>query len=62
LEDGFPYQVKAKSLYTMEYLSKKNEVYKEYFQQFLEEIRNQPEPSDNITAYRNLINEVLGNI
>ena len=62
LEEGFPYAVKAKALYTMEHLARKNEEYREFFRLFLEEVRAHPAPTDNAASYATLLGDVTAYI
>lgn len=42
IEENYPYLVKAKSLYTIEYLVKKNPVFLNYFQTQTQVLQNSP--------------------
>ena len=43
LEVNYPYQIKAKSIYTIEYLVKKNQEYALYFKKQADKIKEFPE-------------------
>lgn len=44
LEVNYPFQIKAKSIFTMEYLVKKNQEYAVYFKKQANKIKDFPEP------------------
>ena len=62
LEANYNFQVKAKALYTIEHLIKKDEEYRSYFKDQSEKIRDFPEPEDNIENYRKIQKSVLSSI
>ena len=48
LEVNYPFQNKAKALYTIDFLAKKNDVYLSYFKANADKIRDFPEPEDSV--------------
>lgn len=62
LEVNYPFQVKAKSLYTIEFLSKKSSQYLSYFKAHGDKIRDFPQPDDNVDNYKKLLKTVLASI
>ena len=48
LEVNYAFQIKAKALYAIEHLVKKNEKYAAYFKAQNQKIRDFPEPEDNV--------------
>ena len=48
IEVNYPFQTKAKALYTIDFLAKKNDVYQSYFKAHADKIREFPEPEDNV--------------
>lgn len=44
IEVNYPFQIKAKALYSIEYMVKKNEKCAAYFKAHSEKLRNFPEP------------------
>lgn len=59
LEVNYPFLVKAKSLYTIEHLVKKNPSFLSYFKSQIEKIQIFPEPEDNVENYRKIMKNVL---
>ena len=59
MEVNYPFQVKAKALYTIEFLAKKNNDYLGYFSDHAEKIREFPDPEDNVENYRKIVRGVL---
>lgn len=59
LEVNYPFQVKAKALYTIEHLIKKNHEFLDYFRFHQHKIRDFPEPEDNLENYRKIQKAVL---
>lgn len=62
LEVNYSFQVKAKALYSIEYLLKKDPEYLTFFKEHLDKLRDFPEPEDNVENYRKLQKTVLGQI
>lgn len=62
LEVNYPFLVKAKSLYTIEHLIKKNQAFLNYFKSQTENLQNYPEPEDNVDSYRKILKSVLNYI
>lgn len=62
LEVNYNFQVKAKALYTIEYLIKKDEEYRSYFKSQSDNIKDFPEPEDNVENYRKIQKSVLNSI
>ncbi len=58
LEVNYPFQVKAKALYTIEYLIKKNERYLSFFKAHVDKLSEFPEPEDNVDHYRKTLKTV----
>jgi hypothetical protein len=59
LEANYPFPTKAKALYTIEFLIKKNEKYLSYFKAHVDKIHDFPEPEDNVENYRKIQKVVL---
>ncbi len=59
LEVNYPFELKAKALYAIEFLSKKNADYLEYFKRQAERIRDFPEPEDNVENYKKILKTVM---
>ena len=59
IEVNYPFQTKAKALYTIEYLAKKNDVYLSYFKAHASKIAEFPEPEDNVDNYRKILKTLL---
>lgn len=59
LEVNYPFQIKAKALYTIEFLVKKNEKYLSYFKAHVDKLNEFPEPEDNVENYRKILKVVL---
>lgn len=59
LEVNYPFLVKAKSLYTIQHLIKKNQAYLNYFKSQTDQLQNFPEPEDNVDNYRKILKNVL---
>jgi hypothetical protein len=59
LEVNYPFQIKAKALYTIEFLIKKNEKYLSYFKAHVDQLSTFPEPEDNVENYRKILKVVL---
>lgn len=62
VEVNYPFQVKAKALYTIEYLVKKNEIYANYFKVQSEKLKDFPEPEENTENYRKILKSTLNTI
>lgn len=62
IEANYPFQVKAKSLYTIEYMVKKNEKYAAYFKAHSDKLKEFPQPSDSIENYRKILKSTLNSI
>jgi hypothetical protein len=62
LEVNYPFQTKAKALYTIEFLLKKNEKYLAYFKAQIDKLKEFPEPEDNVESYRKILKAVLNMI
>lgn len=62
IEVNYPFQTKAKALYTIDFLAKKNEVYLSYFKAHVEKLKEFPEPEDNVENYRKILKAVLNTI
>ena len=59
LEVNYPFQVKAKALYIIEFLAKKNNDYLGYFRDHADKIKDFPDPDDNVENYRKIVRSVL---
>lgn len=59
LEVNYPFVVKAKSLYTIEHLIKKNPSFLNYFKSQNQLLQEFPEPEDNVENYRKILKNVL---
>ena len=59
LEVNYSFQIKAKALYIVEYLSKKNKEFQSYFKCHSEKIREFPEPEDNVDNYKKIQRSLL---
>lgn len=59
LEVNYPFQTKAKALYTIEFLIKKNDKYLSYFKAHVDKIKEFPQPEDNVDNYRKIVKTVL---
>jgi hypothetical protein len=59
IEVNYPFQVKAKALYTIEFLVKKNEDYSRYFKYHAEQLNEFPEPEDNVESYRKILKSLM---
>lgn len=59
LEVNYSFQIKAKALYTIEFLIKKNEKFLSYFKAHVDKLSEFPEPEDNVENYRKLLKVVL---
>jgi hypothetical protein len=59
LEVNYPFEIKAKALYAIEFLSKKNADYLGYFKGQSERLRDFPEPEDNVENYRKILKSVM---
>ena len=62
VEVNYPFQIKAKSLYTIDYLVKKNPSYSSYFKTQTDRLKEFPEPEDNVENYRKVLKTVLNSI
>ena len=62
LEVNYPFQTKAKALYTIEFLVKKHDVYQSYFKANSDKIRDFPEPEDNVENYRKILKSLLNTL
>lgn len=59
IEVNYPFQVKAKALYALEFLAKKNADYLGYFAAHAEKIKEFPDPEDNVENYSKVVRSVL---
>ena len=59
IEVNYPFQKKAKALYTIEYLTKKHDKYATYFKHHYQKLEEFPEPEDNVDNYRKTLKNVL---
>jgi hypothetical protein len=59
IEVNYPYLVKVKTLYTIEFLVKKNPEYSAFFKAHSDKLKEYPEPEDNVENYRKLLRVVL---
>ena len=59
LEVNYSFQIKAKALYIIEYLSKKNKDFESYFKSHSEKIKEFPEPEDNVDNYKKIQRSLL---
>ena len=59
LEVNYPFQIKAKALYTIEFLIKKNEKFLSYFKAHVDKLSSFPEPEDNVQNYKKILKVVL---
>lgn len=59
IQVNYPFQTKAKALYTIQFLVKKNEIYHSFFKAHVEKIKQFPEPEDNVENYRKILKSVL---
>lgn len=59
LEVNYAFEIKAKALYGIEFLSKKNTDYLGYFKGQAERLRDFPEPEDNVDNYRKILKSVM---
>lgn len=62
VEVNYPFQIKAKSLYTIEFLVKKSSAYLNYFKTESDKLKEFPEPEDNAENYRKILKNVLNTI
>lgn len=54
LEVNYPFALKAKALYAIEFLAKRSEDFLKYFCSHAEKLRAFPEPEDNVENYRKI--------
>ena len=59
LEVNYPFQIKAKALYAIEFLVKKNEEYLQYFKKYPQKLSDFPEPEDNVENYRKILKSLM---
>lgn len=59
LEVNYPFSVKAKALYTIEFIAKKNTEYMNYFKFHSNKFTEFPEPEDNVENYHKILKSVL---
>lgn len=59
LEVNYPFQIKAKALYAIEFLVKKNEEYLQYFKKHAQKLSDFPEPEDNVENYRKILKSLM---
>lgn len=62
LEVNYPFQLKAKALYAIDYLVKKSPAYSSYFKTQTDKIQGSPDPEDNVDNYRKILKSVLTTI
>lgn len=62
LEVNYSFQVKAKTLYIIEYLLKREKEYSAYFRQHSCKIKEFPEPDENPENYRKLQKTILNQL
>jgi len=62
LEVNYLFQTKAKALYTVDFLAKKNDVYQSYFKANGDKITDFPEPEDNVENYKKILKSVLNGL
>lgn len=62
LELDLSYAIKAKALYTMEYISKKIDKYLAYFRRHMDYIKGLPVPGDNEQQYQSLLEDISKSI
>lgn len=59
IEVNYPFAIKAKALYVIEFISKKSEDYLLYFKNHASMLKEFPEPEDNVENYRKILRTVL---
>jgi hypothetical protein len=59
IEANYPFMVKAKSLYTIEYLVKKNPTFLKYFKSQSHLLEEFPTPEDNADNYKKILKNLL---
>ena len=62
LEVNYPFQIKGKALYIVQYLSKKDKEYQTYFKQHSDKIQSFPDPEDSVENYKKLQRTVLNQL
>ena len=62
LEVNYPFQTKAKALYVVEYLAKKDKDFEFYFKHHSQKIRDFPQPEDNVENYKKVQRTVLNQL
>lgn len=62
IEVNYPFQIKAKALYTIQFMVKKSEKYAAYFKAQSEKLRDFPEPEDNVENYKKILKQTLNTI
>jgi hypothetical protein len=59
IEVNYPFMVKAKSLYAIEYLVKKNPTFLKYFKSQNHLFEQFPPPEDNVDSYKKILKNLL---
>jgi len=62
LEVNYPFIVKAKTLYTIEFIAKKDAEYLRYFKSHSAKFTSFPEPEDNVDNYRKIHKSVMASL